>query len=208
MAICDLFVEVERNKYPVKQALAEATGLQRGRFTSHDAMRVFRKLSLPIGPDESTTVERLFTVLKSLNEFDKLEVQGVVAGQVSKSDEEMCVYGLYLRGRANVQSLLSLKQVMDFPAIVMLARNLFELSVDMKLLDVIPNAAEKFSAFSEVEKLRAAEKMVAFKMTHPSSKVDASIRSVFITNNKVTIETQRNRLWPGVKPLKHWSGDE
>lgn len=204
--IRDLFVEVERNKFPVKQALAEATGLQRGRFTSHDAMRVFRKLSLPMGPDESTAVERLFTVLKSLNEFDKQEVQGVVAGQISKSDEELCVYGLYLRGRANVQSLLTLKQVMDFQAIVMLARNLFELSVDMKLLNMIPDAAEKFSAFSEVEKLRAADKTVAFKTKHPDSKLDTTILSAFIDKHKVSIEAQRNRLWPGVKTLKHWSG--
>jgi hypothetical protein len=202
----DLFVEVERNKYPVKQALAEATGFQRGRFTSHDAMRVFRKLSLPMGPEESTAVERFFTVLKSLNEFDKLEVQGVLAGQVSKSDEEMCVYGLYLRGRANVQSLLSLKQAMDFQAIVMLARNLFELSVDVKLLDLVQDAIEKFSVFSEVEKLRAAKKTVAFKAVHPESKVDTAILSAFIANNEAAIEAQRKRLWPGISPLKHWSG--
>jgi len=204
--IRDLYVEVERNKYPVKQALAEATGLQRGQFTSHDAMRVFRKLSLPMGPVESTAVERFFTVLKSLNEFDKLEVQGVVAGQLAKSDEEMCVYGLYLRGRANVQSLLSLKQVMDFQAIVMLTRNLFELSADMKLLEVIQSAAEKFSVFSEVEKLRAAKKTVAFKTAHPGSSVDTTILSTFIAKNEATIEAQRSKLWPGVNPLKHWSG--
>ncbi len=73
----ELFVEVNGNRFPIKQALAESAGLQRGMFTSHDAMRVFRKLSIPVGPDESTAVERFFTVLKSLNEFDKIEVQGV-----------------------------------------------------------------------------------------------------------------------------------
>jgi len=169
----------------------------------------------PFGPDESTAVERFFTVLKSLNEFDKLEVQGVVAGQLSKSTLEDRVYGLYLRARANVQSLLSLKQAMDFQAIVMLARNLFELSVDVKLLDQIPNAVEKFSVFSEVEKLRAAEKIVAFKNTHPYSKVDTTILSAFTANNKASIDAQRDALWPEVKPTKqhpkgkpltHWSG--
>ena len=34
--------------YPVKQALAESAGLLRGNFTSHDAMRVFRRLELPL----------------------------------------------------------------------------------------------------------------------------------------------------------------
>lgn len=211
----ELFVEVSGNRFPIKQALAEAAGLQRGMFTSHDAMRVFRKLSIPIGPDEATAVERFFTVLKSLNEFDKMEVQGVVAGQLSRSEHEDRVYGLYLRARANVQSLLALKQAMDFQAIVMLARNLFELSVDVKLLDAIPNAVTKYVVFSEVEKLRAAEKIVAFKTKHPASKVDTTIVAAFIANNKVSIDAQRIALWPETKstkqhpkgkPLTHWSG--
>ena len=213
--IRELFVEVNENRFPIKQALAEAAGLQRGAFTSHDAMRVFRKLSIPIGPYQATAVERFFTVLKSLNEFDKMEVQGVVAGQLSKSKREDLVYGLYLRARANVQSLLSLKQATDVQAIVMLARNLFELSVDVKLLDLIENAIEKFAVFSGVEKLRAAEQIVAFKKTHPGSKVDTTIVSAFIANNKASIETQRDALWREEssakqrskrKPLKHWSG--
>ncbi|MGA3212534.1 MAG: hypothetical protein ABSD20_14600, partial [Terriglobales bacterium] len=124
-SVRELFVEVNGNRFPIKQALAETAGLHRGMFTSHDAMRVFRKLSIPVGPDEATAVERFFTALKSLNEFDKMEVQGVVAGQLAKSSRENCVYGLYLRARANVQSLLALKQAMDFQAIIMLARNLF-----------------------------------------------------------------------------------
>lgn len=211
----ELFVEINGNRFPVKQALAESAGLQRGMFTSHDAMRVFRKLSIPIGPDESTAVERFFTVLKSLNEFDKMEVHGVVAGQLSKTSREDRVYGLYLRARANVQSLLSLKQAMDFQAIIMLARNLFELSVDVKLLDVIQNSVEKFAAFAEVEKLRAAEKIVAFKTKHPASKVDTAIVSSFIANEKASIDAQRVALWPETKsskqhskgkPLTHWSG--
>jgi hypothetical protein len=211
----ELFVEVNGNRFPIKQALAESAGLQRGMFTSHDAMRVFRKLGVPIGPDESTAVERFFTVLKSLAEFDKLEVHGVVAGQVLKSAYEERIYGLYLRSKANIQSLLSLRQVMDFQAVVMLARNLFELSVDMKLLGVIPDAVERFAVFAEVEKLRAAEKIVAFKKAHPASKVDTSIVSAFIASNKANIDTERVRLWPETqptkqhpkgKPLSHWSG--
>ena len=38
----ELFVEVNRERFPIKQALAESAGLQRGMFTSHDAMRVFQ----------------------------------------------------------------------------------------------------------------------------------------------------------------------
>lgn len=125
--IRELYVEMNGTRYPVKPALAEATGLHRGAFTSHDAMRVFRKLPIPIAPDVLTTTERFYTVLKSLYEFDKREVKGVTTGLLAKTDLENCYWGIYLRGRANVESLLSLKQVRDFQAIAMLARSLPEL---------------------------------------------------------------------------------
>jgi hypothetical protein len=205
-AIRELYVEVNGNRYPVKQALAEAAGLQRGMFTSHDAMRVLRRLNFPIGPDELTAVERFYTALKSLNEFDRLEVQGVVAGALAKSQRETCIWQIYLRGRANVQSLLSLRQAMDFQAIIMVTRNLFELAVDAKLIDVTHNAIEKIDAFAQVEKLRAAEKTVAYKKNNPASKVDATVQATFITNNKAAIDGKRNALWPGITSPRHWSG--
>jgi len=43
----ELFIDVNGTRYPIKQALSETAGLQRGMFTSHDAIRVFRKLSIP-----------------------------------------------------------------------------------------------------------------------------------------------------------------
>ncbi len=46
--IREVAVEINGRQYPVKQALAEVTQLLRGNFTSHDAMRVFRKLSFPL----------------------------------------------------------------------------------------------------------------------------------------------------------------
>jgi|SRR5215470_2807251 len=204
--IRELYVDVNGTKYPVKQAFAEATGLHRGTFTSHDAMRVFRKLSIPIGPDVLTATERFYTVLKSLYEFDKQEVKGVITGVLAKTDLENCYWGIYLRGRANVESLLSLKQVRDFQAIAMLARSLFELSVDIKLIEVIPSAVEKINLFSQIEKLRAARKIAEFKDANPNSKVDATIHKAFIANNKARLDAEQAATWPTTKRLEHWSG--
>jgi hypothetical protein len=202
----ELYVEVNGTRYPVKQALSEATGLHRGTFTSHDAMRVFRKLSIPTGPDVFTATERFYTVLKSLNEFDKQEIRGGIAGLLAKTNRENCYWGIYLRGRANVESLLSLKQVRDFQAIAMLTRSLFELSVDIKLIDLIPNAVEKINLFSQIEKLRAARKIVEFKDANPNSKVDATIHKRFIANNKAKIDAEQAAAWPGAMRVEHWSG--
>lgn len=43
-SIRDLSVTINGVQYPVKQALAAASNLPKGDFTSHEAMRVFRRL--------------------------------------------------------------------------------------------------------------------------------------------------------------------
>src|SRR5580693_2035392 len=101
----EVYVEVNGKKYPIKQALAVAAGLLRGAFTTHDAMRVFRKLALVVGTegiDPDTMPERCYTMLKSLNEFDKLEVTGVVRGLLSKTDRDNCFIGNYYRAKAHI----------------------------------------------------------------------------------------------------------
>lgn len=47
--IQDHFVVVNRRRYPVKQALAAATGLDPADFTSQHARSVLRRLGLPLG---------------------------------------------------------------------------------------------------------------------------------------------------------------
>jgi hypothetical protein len=208
--IREVSVLVNGKRYPVKQALAESTGLLRGNFTSHDAMRVFRKLALPLGtgPGEDVLMapERFFTVVKSLNLFDQKEVRGVVGGLVAKTDRDHCFTGIYYRAKANVESLLSLKYLRDFQASIMLARSLFELAVDMKLIDVIPDAIKKIASFSEVEKLKSARRIVDFRATHSNAIYSSTVHADFIKNNAARIEAEQNILWPGAKKVGHWSG--
>jgi len=208
-SVREVYVEVNGKRYPIKQALAAATGLMKGGFTTHDAMRVFRKLSLSVGTegiDPTTMPERCYTMLKSLNEFDKKEISGIVRGQLAKTDRDNCFIGNYYRGKANVETLLSLKNAKDLQAIAMVARGLFELAVDTKLIDAIPYAVNKILAFSDVEKLRAAKKIVKYKAANPGAAVDASVHDTFIANNEKRIEAERDAVWPGVKKLTHWSG--
>ncbi len=210
--IREVSVQVNGKRYPVKQALAEATGLLRGNFTSHDAMRVFRKLSLPVGtgPGEDVLLapERFFTVIKSLNQFDQQKVRGVIRGLLSKNERDNCFTGIYFRGKANIESLLSLKYVKDVQASMMLARSLFELAVDIKLIAVVEDAVKKIAAFSEVEKLRAAKRIVAFKAAHPNAADSLTVPADFIKNNEARIEAEQNTLWPGAVKVPHWSGKD
>jgi hypothetical protein len=69
------------------------------------------------GIDPKTMPERCYTMLKSLNEFDKLEVAGVVRGLLAKTDCDNCFIGNYYRGKAHIETLLSLKSAKDLQAI-------------------------------------------------------------------------------------------
>lgn len=208
--IREVSVLVNEKRYPVKQALAEATGLLRGNFTSHDAMRVFRKLSLPIGtgPGEDVLLapERFFTLVKNINLFDQKKIRGVIGGVVATSERDRCFIGIYYRAKANVESLLSLKYVKDFQASIMIARSLFELAVDVNLINTIQDAVKKIAVFSEVEKLKSAKRIVDFRSTHPDPVYPSTVHTDYIKSNAARIEAEKNSLWPGVQKVGHWSG--
>ena len=146
-------------------------------------------------------------MLKSLNEFDKLEIGGVIQGLLgTKTDRDNSFIGLYFRGKTNIESLLALKNAKDVQAISMVARGLFELAVDMALIDVIADAPSKILAFSDVERLRAATRIANFELVHPSAAVDAAEYAAFIARDSARINAVQNTIWPGVNNLRHWSG--
>lgn len=157
--------------------------------------------------DPVEITERFFTVIKSLNEFDKAEVRGVIQTLIAPTQRDICFTGNYYRAVANVESILTLKNVRDFQAVAMLARNLFELAVDIKLINAVPDSVKKMLTFTEVEKLRSAKRIVAFKTANPLAKVDATIYEQYIASNGARIDGEREALWPGVKntDLRHWA---
>src|SRR5205085_12307415 len=134
-----------------------------------------------------------------------LEVSGVIHTLLAISDREKCFIATYRRGSSNVATLLELKWPKDFQAINMLARALFELAVDARLINVVPKASEKMIAFVDVDKLRCARKILKFHAAHPVTKVDTLIYSSFVASESSRIEALRVKLW-GLKKLSHWSG--
>ena len=73
------YVEVNGVRFPVKQAFSKVTGSPRSTFRSSDAIRVFRKLVLPLGAESISQWDRLYSALKRLNEFDAREIHRVVS---------------------------------------------------------------------------------------------------------------------------------
>ncbi len=145
-------------------------------------------------------------MLKSVAKFDELEVNGVIRTLLGASDREKCFIATYIRSSANVATLMELKHPRHFQAINMLARTMFELAVDIRLIDVIPNGSQKMIAFVDVEKLRCARKILLFHATRPVTKVDPAVYSSFVATEGSRIDALRNTLWPLKTRLTHWSG--
>ncbi len=139
-------------------------------------------------------------------QFDEKEVRGVMRTIIAPTDRDTCFLAIYHRTAANIFSLLKLNGHQHFQAITMLARNLFELSVDLNLIDKIPGSIQKMVAFVEVEKLRCARKIVEFSKKHPSAKVDDSLYNSYIASEAARIDAEKARLWPTIKKQQYPDG--
>jgi hypothetical protein len=156
--------------------------------------------------DSMQLTDRFYAMLKSLGEFDKQEILGVIKTLISTSARERCFISTYYRCTAKVGTLLELKQTKHFQAVAMLARGLFELAVDMRLIDIIPDSINKILEFTDVEKLRCAKKVLRFATANPTSKLDTSVYRSFVANNESRIEATKKILWPNKGKVEHWSG--
>jgi hypothetical protein len=109
-----------------------------------------------------------------------------------------------------IESFLRLDSAKHFQAAAMLARALFELALDIKLADKVPQGFLKMVFFVDVEKLHRARQMVEFANANPDRRIDVASQTEFVKKNAARIDTNRQVLWPpqktGSNPgLRHWS---
>ena len=114
-------------------------------------------------------LENAVATLKKLDDFNESLVRGTALAQTMRTLRETCFLGNYMRAIANAKTLLKLDSVRDTQAIAMIARSIFELAIEIELIDRIPDSAEKIIAFGEYEHLRRARKIVAYanRSTYP-----------------------------------------
>ena len=160
----------------------------------------------PHSEDPMEALSRYQGMLTSLRKFDELEVDPVCRGQLSLSQTEECRTVTYLRVQRNVDSMTELRHVAHFQALSMLARSIFELSVDLKLMQSVPDASEKMMCFQGLESLRAANAAIARSKEPNGSPVSKKL-SDFEATRKIAIDTRAVQLWgPKFGAVKHWSG--
>jgi hypothetical protein len=143
-----------------------------------------------------------------MTEFEKKELEPLVFPLSITDNRAQFFYANYLRGKANAETLLLIKNSRGIQSIATVARALFELAVDVKLIAVIPNAIDKVVSFTDVERLRAAKKIVAFKAANPTAIVDDRVHQAFIKAEATRIDDDRALRWPGMTRVKHWSGKD
>jgi hypothetical protein len=160
-------------------------------------------------PEES--LPNIAAMTRSLFEADQKHVLDVVTGQLNRTIREEIVYGLYARIHANVRAMLKLNETSDVQVLAMISRNIMELTLDLKLIDVIPNSLRKILAFVNVQRLKTARTMVAFAQAHPSADIDVTEKKNFITTYAPSVDSEHAILWPDAKAsgqgrkIDHWS---
>jgi hypothetical protein len=147
-------------------------------------------------------------VLVSLRQFDEMEIRPIVQGLLSITDRETCFVGTYYRAVANIHTAILLKQPMHYQGAAMLARTNIELAMDMKLLNIVPDAVPKMMALGDSEKLRTAQKVVEFTRSSATAVADVATYESHIALNEQRVLQLRKQLWGSEKPPDHWSGQK
>lgn len=111
----------------------------------------------PETADPMATLTVSHGMLTSLRKFDEAEVDPVCRGQISLSPIEECRMVQYLRVQRNVDSMIALAHVAHFQALSMIARSIFELTVDLRLMPSVPDAAERIRCFQSLKSLKAVQ---------------------------------------------------
>jgi hypothetical protein len=111
---------------------------------------------------------------------------------INQSQRETCFTVNYYRAFANVETILALNHVKHIQGIASAAPGLFEIAVDVALIQHDQQAPEKMIALLAVEKLRSAQAIVDFKKAEPTAQVDATIFQDFITQEGPRINALRD----------------
>jgi hypothetical protein len=147
-------------------------------------------------------------VLKSLKEFNDIELKNVIQGLINPTDRENCFLACYTRAAANVDTLLDMTHVRNVQAIAMLARTMIEIAADIRLIDVIQDAVPKILIHTQIEKLKAAQRVTSYASNHTlGTPVHIGPYQEFIAKKQKWIDAEADKLWPGValKYIGHWS---
>ncbi len=161
---------------------------------------------MPAQTDQQSYLERFYAALKNLEALELSAFRNVIMGILTPNlVEKPSGRWNYHRAAINVEMLVTIKDTKQFQVISMLARTIFELAVEIKLISLDPDAAHKIDVFTRVEKLRAAKQIVEFKKAHPEAQVHYQTHESFVTACEQSIQAEKAATWPDRDRVKHWT---
>lgn len=160
-----------------------------------------------IDSDVMDLVARFHGALIALERFDSENVRPYVDTKENLPPREFAIFSTYLRSFAHIRTLTELTNVSHFQAIAIGTRALFELALEIPLIDRVDNGPEKHRVFSDVERLRTARQIVEF---HATGKMEEPlghlvVHEKFIADNALRIDTEAKATWPANPHPHHWS---
>jgi hypothetical protein len=156
-------------------------------------------------------LESFYAALRNLDRLEHEDFREIIKSQFSPTLRERYLTVNYHRAAFNVEMMLAIKDTKQFQALSLLARAIFELALEVKSINLDPDAAQKIELFSKVELLRSARRLVAFKKKHPDAQLHYQTHEGFIVTCGQQIDAEAAAMWPaspvnGRRPkVKHWT---
>ncbi|HWB84495.1 MAG TPA: DUF5677 domain-containing protein [Bryobacteraceae bacterium] len=162
---------------------------------------------MALSSESSADISRFFASIKSLNELDRLEVRNLVSTGLIGAPTNREHYFLlnYNRAVLSVDLLLTLTGYKHFQTVANISRSVFEIAVEMWMMQAESGSTEKITAFIECEKLRAARKIMKYGVNDTKKAGLLSIYMDYIKQNGDRIDAEQQRIWPGKRKVGHWS---
>ena len=160
--------------------------------------------------DKKRTIDRFFHGLQWLVQLDKAEIRSVVARTPELTPKRELLVLNYDRAALNMELLATLSNSRQVQAIVILTRAVFELAVEVKLIEISPDAVPKIRLFDEVQKLKTARNIVAYASKNPHAAVHWKTQEEFIRSRGKVIDEAKKRMWPkkdgeARQDFSHWT---
>jgi hypothetical protein len=130
------------------------------------------------------------------------------------SEREKALIGIYFRVHGWMESVSKMNTSACFQGVAAAARAIFELVLDLEMLDNDPSGVnlKKFVGFPDMDRADVAEKCLRFfkenKQTLQMFREEHLLRA--IQNKKDLVEKNRVSLWGKSKhgEVKHWTGEK
>ena len=157
--------------------------------------------------DKFKSVDRFQHALSNLMQVDRDNFRQVIEGCLNPTPRERHLTYNYHRAAINAEMLVSITDTKQFQAMTMLTRAIFEISVEMRTILNDKDAAEKIEVFNNIERLRAATKLVEYTKHHSDAPVHSETYKNFLKANEATIRREQKRIWPNEKmsDVQHWT---